>query len=176
MALPSHDASDGEERSGAKTKFVGAENRGKDDVAGEFQASVSAERESRTEARANQCVMSFATPNFPRKTGVFDGGTGRGAASAVVPADGDDVRARFGNARSNDADSGTGYKLYADTGARVHGAKVVDQLSEVFDAVNVVVRGRRNQRRAGGGVAGSPGGVGRPAPGGFGAPAPVLSL
>src|SRR5260370_622354 len=153
MALPSHDASDGEERSGAKTKFVGAENRGKDDVAGEFQASVHAERESRTEARANQCVMCFAQTNFPRKTGVFDGGQRRGAGSAVVPADGDDVGARFGNARSDDADSGTGYKLYADAGARVHGAKVVDQVSEVLDAVNIVVWRRRNQRRAWGGVA-----------------------
>src|SRR5260370_18580324 len=46
MALARHDAPDGEERSGAKTEFVGAENSGKDDVAGEFQASVHAERET----------------------------------------------------------------------------------------------------------------------------------
>src|SRR5260370_35719455 len=97
--------------------------------------------------------MCFAQTNFPRKTGVLDGGQGRGAGSTVVPADGDDVGARFGNARGNDADSGTGYKLYPDAGARIDSAKVVDQLGEVFDAVNVVVRGGRNQRRTGRGVA-----------------------
>src|SRR5260370_3174694 len=60
MALPSHDASDGEVRSGAKTKFVGAENRGKADVAGAFPASVHATRASKTQARADQCGMCFA--------------------------------------------------------------------------------------------------------------------
>src|SRR5260370_5742094 len=46
MALAGHDPPHGEERSGAKTEFVGAENSGKDDVAGKIQASVHAERES----------------------------------------------------------------------------------------------------------------------------------
>src|SRR6266851_675242 len=97
--------------------------------------------------------MRFAQTDFPRKTRVFDGGQGRGAGSTVVSADGDDVGARLGDARGDDADSGAGYKLYADARARIDGAQVVDQLGEVFDAVNVVVRGRRNQRRAGRGVA-----------------------
>src|SRR5260370_11464463 len=97
--------------------------------------------------------MCFSQASVRRKTGSLDGGQRRGAGSAVVPADGDDVGGGFGNARSDDADSGTGYKLYADAGARVHGAKVVDQLSEVLDAVNIVVWRRRNQRRAWGGVA-----------------------
>src|SRR5260370_33356283 len=37
--------------------------------------------------------------------------------------------------------------------ARIHGAQVMDQLREVFDAVNVVVRRRRNERSAWRGVA-----------------------
>src|SRR5512137_879799 len=70
MALARHDATDGEERGGAKTEFVGAENGGEDDIAGEFQASVHAERESRTEASANKRVVRFAQPNFPGQAGV----------------------------------------------------------------------------------------------------------
>ncbi len=46
MALARHDATDGEERGGAKAEFVGAKNGGQDDIAGEFQASVHAERET----------------------------------------------------------------------------------------------------------------------------------
>src|SRR5712692_5641849 len=97
--------------------------------------------------------MCFAQPNFPGKTGVLDGGQWRRAGTAIVPADSDDVRARFGYARGDDADSGAGNEFYADAGAGIDGAKVVDQLREVFDAVNVVVGRRGNQRRAGSGVA-----------------------
>ena len=84
--------------------------------------------------------MGFAQSDFPGKTGILDGGQWRGAGTAVVPADGDDVRTRFRNARGNDADSGAGNEFYADTRARIHGAEVVDQLGEVFDTVNVVMR------------------------------------
>src|SRR5260370_38202755 len=97
--------------------------------------------------------MCFAQTNFPGETGVLNGGQGRRAGTTVVPTDGNDVRACFGNARSDDADSGTGYELNANARTGIAGARVVDQLREVFDAVNVVARGRRNQRRAGRGVA-----------------------
>src|SRR5258707_6250946 len=96
--------------------------------------------------------MSFAQPNFPRKARVLDGGQGRRTGTAVVAADGDDVSASFSYASSNDADARAGNEFYADARARIHGAQVMDQLRQVFDAVNVVMRRRRNQRRARGGV------------------------
>src|SRR6267378_3873345 len=96
--------------------------------------------------------MCFAQPDFPGKTGVLDGGQWRRTGTAVVPADGDNVRARLGYARGNDADSGTGNEFYADARARIDGAQVVYQLREVFDAVNVVMWRRRNQRGARRGV------------------------
>src|SRR5258708_2226928 len=96
--------------------------------------------------------MCFAQSDFPGKTGVLDGGQWRRAGTTVVPADGDDVRARFGNAGGDDSDSGAGSQFYADAGTRIHGAQVVDQLREILDAVNVVMRRRRNQRRAWRGV------------------------
>ncbi len=74
MALARHNTTDGEERGGAEAKFVGAENGGKDDIAGKFQPPVHAEREARTEASANQGVVRFAQTNFPREAGVLDGG------------------------------------------------------------------------------------------------------
>ena len=93
--------------------------------------------------------MRFAQTNFPRKTGVLDGSQRRRASAAVVAADGDDVRACFGDAGGDDADSSTGDEFHADARTGIHGAQVVNQLREVFDAVYVVVRRRRNQRCAG---------------------------
>src|SRR6267154_2457256 len=46
VALPRHDASDGEERSGAKSEFVRAKDSGEHDIACKFQAPVHAEREA----------------------------------------------------------------------------------------------------------------------------------
>ncbi len=97
--------------------------------------------------------MRFAQPNFPGKTGVLDGSQRRRAGAAIVAADGDDIGACFGYARGDDADAGAGNELYADASARIHGAEVVNQLREIFDAVDVVMRGRRNQRRARSGMA-----------------------
>src|SRR5260370_4367145 len=96
--------------------------------------------------------MGFAQPNSPRKARFLAGGQGRRTGPAVVAADGDDVSASFSYASSNDADARAGNEFYADARARIHGAQVMDQLRQVFDAVNVVMRRRRNQRRARGGV------------------------
>ncbi len=71
MALPGHDATNRQQRRGAKSKFIGAQNRRENNVARKFQASVHAERKTRTEARANQSVMRFAQTNFPRQARYF---------------------------------------------------------------------------------------------------------
>src|SRR5262249_62005467 len=97
--------------------------------------------------------MGFAQTDFPGQSRVLDGSERRRASAAVVAADGDDVRAGFGNSSRDDADTGARYELYADTSAWIDGAKIMDELREVFDAVNVVMRRRRNKRRAGRGVA-----------------------
>src|SRR6266567_2591163 len=95
----------------------------------------------------------LARTNFPGQAGVFDGGQRRRTGATVVPADSNNVRACLCYARGDDAHASAGNKFYADAGARIHGAEVVDQLREIFDAVNVVMWRRRNQRRARGRVA-----------------------
>src|SRR5260370_14666096 len=97
--------------------------------------------------------MCFAQPNFPGKASVLDGRQRRRTGAAAVPANSDDGRAGFGDTGGDDADAGGGDEFYADARARIHGAQVMDQLREVFDAVNVVVRRRRNERSAWRGVA-----------------------
>jgi len=73
--------------------------------------------------------------------------------TAVVPADGYDIRSGLGNARSDHTDAGAGDELDADARLRIDSAQIVNELREVFDAVNVVVRRRRNQRECRRGVA-----------------------
>ena len=97
--------------------------------------------------------MCFAQTNFPGQSRVLDGSQRRGAGSAVVPADGDYVRAGFCDSCRDDADACAGNQLHADTRPGIDGAQIVNQLRQVFNAVNIVMRRRRNQWRAGRGMA-----------------------
>jgi len=65
-----------------------------------------------------------------------------------VPADGYDIRAGFWQRRGDHTDAGAGDEFDADASLD-DSAQIVNELREVFDAVNVVVRRRRNQRSAG---------------------------
>src|SRR5579859_4478905 len=153
MALARHDAADGDKGRGAESEFIGAEDGADQNVAGEAEAAVHAERDTRAQAGAQQSFVRVAEADLPGQAGVFDGSERRRAGAAIVAADCDDIRAGLGDPRGDHADAGAGDKLYADAGLRIDGAQVVDELREVFDAVNVVVRRRRDQRGAGRGVA-----------------------
>ncbi len=125
MALPRHNAPNREQRRRAETKLVGAKNRSEHDIPRKFQASVHAQREPRTQARANQRVVSFAQSNLPGKPRVLDGSQRRRSRAAIVPANSNDVSARLRHSRGNDAHAGAGNKLYTDARPRVHRAQIV---------------------------------------------------
>src|SRR5262249_52883874 len=108
-----------------------------------FQASVHAEKEARTEASANQCVVCFAQTDFPGKTCIFDGCERRRPRATVMPAYRNDVRPSFCNSYGNDAHTCAGNELHTDARSRIYSAQIVNQLGEVFDAVNVMMRRRR---------------------------------
>ncbi len=99
--------------------------------------------------------MSFAQADFPRQTSIFDGSERRRARASIVTADRDNVRTSFGHARGDDSNASSGDELDADARAGIDGPQVVDELGEVLDAVNVVMRRRRNERRAGSRMANS---------------------
>ena len=66
---------------------------------------------------------------------------------------GDEVRAGLDHARGNGADAGVGDQLHRHQGRRIHRAQVVDQLGQILDGIDVVVRRRRDQADARLGVA-----------------------
>ena len=70
-----------------------------------------------------------------------------------MPGDENDVGVGLGHSGSDGADSGFGDQLDTDPGPRIDLLEVVDQLGQIFNRVNVVVRGRTDQGDAGLGVA-----------------------
>ncbi len=75
---------------------------------------------------------------------------GLAPGAAFEAADEDIVRVRLGNARRDGAHAAFGHELYADAGLRVGVFQVKDELCQVLDGIDVVVRRRRykgNPRR-----------------------------
>src|SRR5262249_49151228 len=83
-----------------------------------------------------------------RDAGVLDRGERRRARPARVAADQHDVGLGLGDTGGDRADADLGDQLHADAGAVVRVLEIVDQLRQVLDRVDVVVRRRRDQADA----------------------------
>ena len=70
------------------------------------------------------------------------------ARPPVVTGDQDHVRVRLGHARGDRTHAGLGHQLHADARLGVRHLQVEDQLRQVFDRIDVVMRGRGDQRHA----------------------------
>ena len=149
MADAHHDAAERDERRGGETEFLGAEQRGDDHVAAGLQLAVRLDGDAAAQIVQHQRLVRFGEAEFPRQAGVLDGRLRRGAGAAVESGDEHDIRMRLGDARGDGADADFGHQLHADARVAVRVLQVVDQLREVFDRVDVVVRRRRDEADAG---------------------------
>ena len=121
-----------------------------DDVAAGAQPAVGAERDAVAEVVEHENLLGFGDADFPGEAGVLDRAEREAPVPPIVAGDEDDVGIRFGHARRDGADAGFGDELDADARARVHFLQVVNELREVLDGIDVVVRRRADQggRRA----------------------------
>ena len=97
-------------------------------------------------------LLGLRQAELPRRTAVFDRGQRRRARSAVVTGDQHDIRMGFRDAGGDRPDADLRHELDVHARARVGVLEVVDQLREILNRVDVVVRRRRNQRDAGSGM------------------------
>jgi len=71
------------------------------------------------------------------------------AGAAVVAGDQDDIRAALGNARGNGADAGLRNELYVDPRVWIGVLEIEDQLRQILNRIDVVMRGRGDETHAG---------------------------
>ena len=142
MTLARHVAAERDQDRGAEGEFVGAEESGDDDVARGAQAAVGAQTHAAAEAVVNEHLLRFGEAEFPGIAGILDARKRRGAGAAGVAGDHDVVGVGLGDAGGDGADAAAGDELDADGGARIDALQVVDQLGQIFDGVDVVVRRR----------------------------------
>ena len=149
VAVAALDAAERDEHRGAEGEFVRAEHRGNHDVAAGAQLPVDLQLHAVPEVVLDQRLVGFGEAGFPRQPRVLDRGKRRRAGAAVEAGDHHHVGVRLGDARGDGADASLGDELDRDARGGVGAFEVVDELREVFDGVDVVVRRRRDERRAG---------------------------
>ena len=153
MAFAHHDATFHHQRRCGKAEFVGAQQGGNGDIAPGFHLSVGLNSNAAAQVVQNEGLLRFRQAKFPGRAGMLDRRDRRGAGAAVVAGNHHVVGLGLGHAGGNGADTHFRDQLDRDGGAWIHILQVVNELRQIFDGVDVVVRGRRNQADSRHGIA-----------------------
>mmetsp|Transcript_20954 Transcript_20954/g.80705 ORF Transcript_20954/g.80705 Transcript_20954/m.80705 type:complete len:801 (-) Transcript_20954:283-2685(-) len=145
VALAHHDAALGHQRRGGEAELVRAQQRADDDVAAGLHLAVSLHADASAQAVQHQGLLCLSQAQLPRRAAVLDGRPGRGAGATVVAGDDDMVGLALGHAGGHSAHAHFRHQLDRHVRLRVDVLQVVDELGQVFDGVDVVVRRRADQ-------------------------------
>ena len=149
VALAHHDAAERDEDRRAEAELLGPQQGGDGQVAAGLQLPVHLDADAVAQAVGDQRLLRLRQAQFPRQARVLDARQGAGARAAVVAGDEDHVGLALGHACGDRADADLRDEFDGDAGGGVDGLQVVDQLGQVFDGIDVVVRRRRDERDAG---------------------------
>ena len=97
----------------------------------------------------DQGLLGLGQADLPWAAGMLDRGQRRGAGAPFIARDGDVVGPGLGDAGRDRADADLGNELDRDRGLRVDVLEIEDQLGQILDRVDVVMRRRRDQPDAG---------------------------
>ncbi len=150
-----HDAAGDDERSGRETELLRAEQGADDDVAAGLELAVDLHDDAVAHAVEHERLLGLGEAELPRRAGVLERVERGGAGAAVVAGDQDDVGEGLRRAGRDRADAGLAHQLDVHPRLWVRALQVEDELLEVFDRVDVVVRRRRDQPDAGRRVTGA---------------------
>ena len=145
MAPAEHGAADGDQNGSAEAEFLRSQQGRHDDVPPGAQLAVHLEPDAGAELVEHKRLLRFRQTQFPRQSGVLDAGERGGARTAVVAADHNHVRVGLHHSGGHRADAHLGDELDGDAGVRVGVPQVVDQLGQVFNGVDVMVRRGRDE-------------------------------
>ena len=145
MTLAHHDATFDDQGRSCEAKLIGTQQCADNDITAGTHTTVDLHGNSATQFVQHQGLVCFGQAKLPRTAGVADGSQWRCAGAAIVTGDGDVIGVCLGDTCSNGTYTHFGYQLDADTCFGVHVLQVVDQLCQILDGIDVVMRRRRDE-------------------------------
>src|SRR4029077_11339494 len=146
VALPGHVAPDRYERGRAEPVALGAEQRGNHDVSPGAQPAVHPHLHAVAQSVLDQDRLGFREPQLPWRARVLDRRQRRRSRPTVVAGGEHVVGVRLGDTRGDPPDTRFRHQLHAHARVGVDLLQIVDELRQVLDRIDVVVRRRRDKR------------------------------
>ena len=139
MALAHHQTAQRDQRSRTDAEFLGAQHGCHDDIAARADAAIGAQGDAFAQPVQRQHLVCFGQAQFQRTAGELDRGQRRGTGATDRAGDVDNVGIGLGNAGSNSTNTGRSHQFHANPGLRIDLLEIIDQLSQVFDRIDVMV-------------------------------------
>ena len=148
LAIALHHAAHGHQRHGGEAELLGAEQRRHGHVAAAHELAVGLHDHAAAQAVAQQRLLGFGQADLERDACMIDGVARGRARAAVVAGDGDLVRAALRHAGGDGADARQRAQLHRHARIGVGVLQVENQLGQVLDGIDVVMRRRGDQAHA----------------------------
>ena len=142
VTLAGHVAADRDEGRGAEAVLLGPEEGGHHDVTTRLEPAVRPQDDAVAKALADEDLVGLGEAELPRRADRLDRRERAGARASGVAGHEDVVRVGLRDARRDRPDARRGDELDADPGPGVDRPQVGDELGEVLDRVDVVMRRR----------------------------------
>ena len=148
VALAHHDAALHHQGGGGKAELIGTEQGADGHVTAGLHLAIGLHTNPATQSVQHEGLLGFGQADFPGATAMLDGRPGRCTGTTVMARNNYMVSLALGHTGCNRAYTNFRHQFHADSGVRCHVLQVVNQLGQVFDRINVVVRRWRDQPHA----------------------------
>ena len=152
LAGTHHDAAFDDQRRGGEAKLLGTKQGCDHHVAAGLELAIALHGDTRTQAVEHERLLGFGQADLPWGASVFDSVERSRAGATVVTGNQHHVGMALGNAGRDGADAELGDELDVDAGLRIRHLRIVDQLLQILDGIDVMVRRRRDELDARGRV------------------------
>ena len=152
MTNAHHDATAHHKRSRCETKFFSTKKRSDDDVSSSFHLPIGLHNDAIAKPVEQQRLLGFGKTEFPWHASMFQRRQWRSTSSTIVSRNQHNIGFCFAYACGNSSDSNFRHQLHMHSSGRVRILQVVNELLQIFNGVDVMVRWWRNKPNTRGAV------------------------
>ena len=149
VALPRHVAANRDQYRCTERKLIRPQQSGNQHILRRGQATIGPQTHPAPHAILHQHLLGLGQPKLPRIARVLDARKRSRTGPARISGNHDEVRVGLRHARGHRPHAALRDQLHPNRSPRIDTLQVVDQLRQVFDRINIVMRRRRDQRHAG---------------------------
>ena len=145
LAGTHHDTAFDDQRRGGEAELLGTKQGCNHHVTSGLELAIALHGDTRTQAVEYERLLGFGQADLPWGTSVFDSVERSRAGATVVTGNQHHVGMALGNAGRDGADAEFGDELDVDAGLWIRHLRIVDQLLQILDGIDVMVRRRRDE-------------------------------